>query len=163
MPSFDILSEVDLQEVKNAVDQANREAKTRFDFKGTDATISFKDKLTIELDCPTEERLKALLEVFKEKLVARKVSLKGFSYGDIKESGKSRVKQEVSIQSGLTQAQVKKIQDIIKALKLKNISYSFQGSQLRISGKKRDDLQTIIKTLKDSNLDFPVIFTNFRD
>jgi uncharacterized protein YajQ (UPF0234 family) len=163
MPSFDIVSQVNIQEVKNAVDQANREARTRFDFKGTFSEISWKDKSSLELDAPSEDRLKALVELLKEKLVSRKVSLKGIKFHEIKDSAKGRVKQLATIQSGLDQTQIKKIQELIKTLKLKNISYTPQGDQLRVSGKKRDDLQLIIKTLKNADLDYPLEFTNFKD
>jgi uncharacterized protein YajQ (UPF0234 family) len=127
MPSFDIVSELDMQEVRNAVDQANREAATRFDFKNTNATIEIGDK-ELRLSASTEDRLRAL-----------------------------------ALKAGITQDVGKKINKMVKDMGVKNLSSSIQGDQVRVTGKQRDDLQQAIAFFKQSDLDVPLQFTNFRD
>lgn len=163
MPTFDIISEVDHQEVRNAVDQANREASTRFDFRGTDSTIELTETELV-LESATEDRLRALYQVLEEKLVRRKVSLKSLAPGKVEEASKGRARQHIAIQAGITADNAKKINRLIKETGLKGVSSQTQGEQVRVSGKKRDDLQAVISALKDSDeISIPLQFTNFRD
>jgi len=162
MPSFDVVSEVDLQEVRNAVDQASREIGTRFDFKGTDSSIELTEK-TIELHTASDERLRALTQVLEEKLVKRKVSLKALGYGKVEEATKGTVRQTVTLNVGISDEKAREIGKFVKGLGLKGVSHQVQGDQLRVQGKKRDDLQTAIGKLKDNDFGIPLQFTNFRD
>ena len=162
MPSFDIVSEVDLQEVRNAVDQANREATTRFDFKGTDSTIELHDKELV-LNSSTEDRLRALHQVLDEKLVRREVSLKAFDAGKVEEASRGAACQKIAIQAGISSDHAKKLNKFIKDLGLKGVSSQTQGEQLRVTGKKRDDLQAVIAACKGEDFGIPLQFNNFRD
>ena len=162
MPTFDVVSEVDMQEVRNAVDQANREATTRFDFKGTDSAIELSDTELV-LSSSTEDRLRALYQVLQEKLVKREVSLKSFDVGKIEEASRGSARQRLGIQAGISSDHAKKINRFIKHLGLKGVSYQTQGDQLRVSGKKRDDLQAAIAALKAEDFGIPLQFNNFRD
>jgi uncharacterized protein YajQ (UPF0234 family) len=162
MPTFDVVSEVDMQEIRNAVDQASREAATRFDFKGTDSTIELgNDELVLRSS--TEDRLRALHQVLEEKLVRRQVSLKALDNGKVEEATKGTVRQHVKIRAGISADNAKKINKAIKDLNLKGISSQTQGDQVRVSGKKRDDLQAVIQALKEQDFEVPLQFTNFRD
>jgi cyclic-di-GMP-binding protein len=162
MPTFDVVSEVDMQEVRNAVDQASREASTRFDFKGTDSKVELKEK-SIELHSDSEQRLKALTQVLEERLVKRKVSLKALSYGKVEEASKGAVRQTVTLNMGINQDKAREIGKFIKELGLKGVSHQVQGDQLRVSGKKRDDLQDTIAALREHDFGIPLQFDNFRD
>ncbi|MHB8680739.1 MAG: YajQ family cyclic di-GMP-binding protein [Acidimicrobiales bacterium] len=162
MPTFDVVSEVDMQEVRNAVDQANREATTRFDFKGTDSSIELGDGELV-LRSATEDRLKALRQVLEEKLVRREVSLKALDDGKIEEASKGAARQHVKIKAGISADHAKQINKAIKDMNLKGVSSQTQGDQLRVSGKKRDDLQAVIKALREADFGIPLQFTNFRD
>ena len=162
MPSFDVVSEVDLQEVRNAVDQASREAGTRFDFKGTDSTIDLNDH-EIDLDSSTEDRLKALNQVLEEKLVRRQVSLKALDVGRIEEASKGRARQRTTLRAGISADHGKRINKLIKELGLKGVTSQVQGEQVRVTGKKRDDLQAVIQALKEQDLGIPLQFQNMRD
>ncbi len=162
MPSFDVVSEVDVQEVRNAIDQAHRELSTRFDFKGTDSTIEFKDN-SIQLESASEERLKAAAQVLEEKLVRRKVSLKALDYGKVEEASKGRARQSVAIQVGISDDKAREIGKYIKGLGLKGVQHQVQADQLRVTGKKRDDLQAAIQSLREHDFGVPLDFTNFRD
>jgi cyclic-di-GMP-binding protein len=162
MPTFDVTSEIDMQEVRNAVDQASREVATRFDFKNTGASVEL-NKDDIELKAPTEDRLRALTQVLEEKLVRRQVSLKALDYGKIEEAAKGSVRQHVTLKAGIGADQAKKINKIVKDMNLKGVSSQAQGDQLRVSGKKRDDLQAVIAKLKSEDLGIPLQFGNFRD
>ncbi len=162
MPSFDVVSELDLQEVRNAVDQADREVGTRFDFKNTDSSIDFTDtKITIESS--TADRLAALRQVLEEKLVKRKVSLKSLDYGKVEEATKGRARQVVTLKQGIASDKAKELNIYIKGLGLKGIQSQTQGDQLRVSGQKRDLLQDAIAALKEHDFDIALQFTNFRD
>jgi cyclic-di-GMP-binding protein len=162
VPTFDVVSEVDMQEVRNAVDQANREAGTRFDFKGTDSEVDLgPDELVLKSS--TEDRLKALHQVLEEKLVRRKVSLKAMTPGRIEEAAKGTVRQRIAIQAGVSADNAKKLNKFIKDHGPKGVSSQTQGDQLRVSGKKRDDLQAVIQALKEEDFGIPLQFTNFRD
>jgi uncharacterized protein YajQ (UPF0234 family) len=162
MPSFDVVSEVDMQEVRNAVDQASREVGTRFDFKDTGSNIELGEK-SIELHTASEERLRALTQVLEEKLVRRKVSLKALAYGNIEEAAKGTVRQTVTLSVGINDEKARAIGKFVKGMGLKGIQHQVQGPQLRVSGKKRDDLQTVIAKLKEQDFGIPLQFTNYRD
>ena len=162
MPTFDVVSEVDMQEIRNAVDQASREISTRYDFKGTDSTVELTEK-TIEMHSESDQRLKALVQVLEEKLVKRKVSLKALSYGKIEEATKGTVNQTVTLNVGINQDKAKEIGKFIKELGLKGVSHQTQGDQLRVSAKKRDDLQSAIEAMRGHDFEIPLQFTNFRD
>ena len=162
MPTFDIVSEVDMQEVRNAVDQANREATTRFDFKNTDSTIDLNDNELV-LHSSTEDRLRALYQVLEEKLVRRQVSLKAIDAGPIEEASKGTARQKIALKAGISQEHAKKLNKFIKDLGLKGVSSQTQGDQLRVTGKKRDDLQEVIAKCKAEDFGIPLQFNNFRD
>jgi cyclic-di-GMP-binding protein len=162
MPTFDVVSEVDMQEVRNAVDQTSREVATRFDFKGTDSTVELKEH-SIELHTENEQRLKALTQVLEEKLVRRKVSLKALGYGKVEDAAKGRVRQTATLNVGINQDKAKELGKFIKELGLKGVSHQVQGAQLRVSGKKKDDLQNAIAALREHDFGIPLQFTNFRD
>ncbi len=162
MPSFDIVSEVDHQEVRNAVDQANREASTRFDFKNTDSSIEVTDTELV-LHSSTEDRLRALRQVLDEKLVKRQVSLKALDPGKIEEASKGAARQHIAIRAGISQDHAKKLNKFIKDQGLKGVSSQTQGEQLRVTAKKRDDLQAVIAACKAEDFGIPLQFNNFRD
>jgi uncharacterized protein YajQ (UPF0234 family) len=162
MPSFDVVSEVDIQEVRNAVDQANREATTRFDFKGTDSEITFSEK-ELTLSSSTEDRLNALYQVLIEKMVKREVSLKTLDPQKVEDASRGAARQKVLLKAGISQEIGKQINKLIKELNAKNISSSIQGDQVRVTGKQRDDLQRAMAAIKEADLPVPVQFTNFRD
>ncbi|MFI5046326.1 MAG: YajQ family cyclic di-GMP-binding protein [Acidimicrobiia bacterium] len=162
MPTFDVVSELDMQEVRNAVDQAQREVSTRFDFKDTGSTVELKDK-AIELGTESESRLQALTQVLEEKLVRRKVSLKALDFGKIEEASKGAVRQTVTLQMGISSDKAREIGKFLKDLNLKGVQHQVQGDQLRVSGKKRDDLQTAIAAMREHDFALPLQFTNFRD
>ncbi len=162
MPTFDIVSQVDHQEVRNAVDQANREASTRFDFKNTDSSIEVSDTELV-LHSSTEDRLRALYQVLEEKLVRRQVSLKALDPGKIEEAAKGTARQRIGIRAGISSDHAKRLNKFIKDLGLKGISSQTQGDQLRVSGKKRDDLQAVITACKAEDFGIPLQFENFRD
>ncbi|MEJ7765723.1 MAG: YajQ family cyclic di-GMP-binding protein [Acidimicrobiales bacterium] len=162
MPTFDIVSEVDLQEVRNAVDQASREIANRFDFKNTGSTVELAGS-ELRLTSNAEERLKAAIQVVEEKLVKRKVSLKALEHGKVEEGSKGAVRQTITLKAGVDSDRAKKINGFLKGLGLKGLSSQTQGEQIRVSAKKRDDLQSAIAALKAEDFDLPLQFTNFRD
>ena len=162
VPTFDVVSEVNIQEVRNAVDQANREASTRFDFKDTGAQIEFTEK-ELHLGASSEDRLRALSLVLDEKLVKRGVSLKSLDRGSIVEGSRGSARQTITIVAGISQDKAKAINKFIKELNLKGVSGSIQGDSLRVSGKKRDDLQEAIAKLKEADFGIPLQYNNFRD
>jgi len=151
-----------MQEVRNAVDQANREATTRFDFKGTNSTIELTDQELV-LTSSTEDRLRALYQVLQEKMVKRDVSLKSFDVGKIEEATRGTARQKLTIQAGISTDHAKKLNKFIKELGLKGVSSQTQGDQLRVTGKKRDDLQAVITAAKAEDFGIPLQFINFRD
>lgn len=163
MPSFDVVSEVDLSEVRNAVDQTAREVGTRYDFKGTDSTVEFDGKLKININSATEDRVNAIINVLEEKFVKRQVSLKALDHGKGEEAAGARWKQELTLRMGLSTEKAKEIGKYIKENGPKGIQHQIQGDQLRVTGKKRDDLQSVISLLKEHNFDIPLEFENFRD
>jgi uncharacterized protein YajQ (UPF0234 family) len=162
MPTFDVVSEVDRQEVRNAVDQARREINTRFDFKNTNSVID-QDDLTFTLRTVSEDRLTALRQVFEEKLVKRGVSLKGLEYGKVEEATHNTVRQSATLSVGISSDKAREINKLIKAEAPKGVSSQTQGDAIRVSGKKRDDLQAAIAAIKAADLGIPVQFQNFRD
>lgn len=162
MPSFDITSEVDHQEVRNAVDQAMREVTNRFDFKNTNPSIELDDG-SITLRCATEDRLAALRQVLEERLVKRKVSLKALSYGKVEEASGGTPRQVATLVAGISSDKAKEINRFIKDLGLKGVQSQTQGDQIRVTGKKRDDLQSVIAACKEHDFDIPLQFGNFRD
>jgi uncharacterized protein YajQ (UPF0234 family) len=162
MPSFDVVSEVDHQEVRNAVDQAARELSNRFDFKGTDSSIDLSEHELI-LRSSTEERLKAVRQVLEEKLVKRQVSLKALDYQKVEEASGSSARQHVKIVAGISSDKAREVNKKIKDLGLKGVQSQTQGEQVRVTGKKRDDLQAVIAALKEADLGIPLQFNNFRD
>ncbi|SFU76090.1 YajQ family cyclic di-GMP-binding protein [Alicyclobacillus macrosporangiidus] len=159
--SFDVVSEVDLQEVQNAVQQALKEISTRFDFKGSKSDIEFDGKGVITLLSDDEYKLNALRDVLESKLVKRGVSLKALRPGKIEPAAGGTVRQAVRLQQGIEQDVAKQITKLVKDTKLK-VQVSIQGDQLRVSGKSRDDLQAVIRTLRDADLPVPLQFTNYR-
>ena len=164
MPTFDIVSEVDMQEVRNAVDQANREAATRFDFKNTDSAIDLNENDNeLVLRSSTEDRLRALHQVLDEKLVKRQVSLKAFEDAKVEEAQKGTSRQKIAIRAGISSDHAKRLNKFIKDLGLKGVSSQTQGDQLRVTGKKRDDLQEVIAKCKAEDFGIPLQFNNFRD
>jgi cyclic-di-GMP-binding protein len=162
MPSFDVVSEVDHQEVRNAVDQAVREITTRFDFKNTDTGVELGDG-AITLNSVNEDRLAAARLVLEEKLVKRKVSLKTLDYGRVEDAAGGRKRQVAALQAGINSDKARELNKFIKALGVKGIQSQTQGDQLRVSGKKRDDLQSVIAALREEDFGVPLQFTNFRD
>ena len=159
--SFDIVSKIDRQEVDNALSQAARELAQRYDFKGTGAEIKWSGEKAIEISANAEERAKAVLEVFKEKLVKRDQSLKILDAGDPRPSGKE-VKISVALKEGISQENAKKVGKLIRDEGPKGVKVQVQGEELRVSSKKRDDLQTVIALVKAQDYDFAVQFTNYR-
>lgn len=161
MPTFDIVSEVDQQEVRNAVDQAARELANRYDFRGTDSTIRHAEN-EIVVESSTENRLDAAVDVLKEKLVRRKVSLKALSGGEPRQVGGGRYQASFSLNQGIEQDAAKELSKTVRDSKLK-VQVQIQGNQLRVQGKKRDDLQQVIALLKDLDYRLPLQYVNFRD
>ncbi len=160
MPSFDVVSEVDLQEVRNAVDQASRELSTRFDFKGVDAGFELVDE-QIQMFAQEEFQLEQMLGILKDKLIRRDVDVRALDPGKVEASGKQK-RQTFSLKQGIGRDDAKKITKLIKDSKLK-VQSQVQGEQVRVTGKKRDDLQDVIAMLKKSELEVPLDFKNFRD
>jgi uncharacterized protein YajQ (UPF0234 family) len=162
MPTFDVTSEVDMQEVRNAVDQASREVTQRYDFKGTDSSVELGED-SITMASSTEDRLNALRVVLEEKLVKRKVSLKALDYAKVEDAAGGSVRQVASLTAGINSDKARDINKFIKGLGLKGIQSQTQGDQVRVSGKKRDDLQAVITKMKEHDFDIPLQFGNFRD
>ncbi|HEX4906797.1 MAG TPA: YajQ family cyclic di-GMP-binding protein [Acidimicrobiales bacterium] len=162
MPSFDVVSELDMQEVRNAVDQAQRELSTRFDFKDTGSSIELgKDELTLKSS--SEDRIRAVRQVIEEKFVKRKISMKALDWGKVEEAAGSTVRQQVKLKAGIGSDDARDLNKRIKALGLKGIQSQYQGDAVRVTGKKRDELQAVIAALKEADLDLPLQFNNFRD
>ena len=151
-----------MQEVRNAVDQAVREVSTRFDFKNTDSTIELAGG-EIHLHSNTEDRLKAVVQVLEEKMVKREVSLKALDYAKVEEAAKGTVRQTVHLQAGINSDKARAINKFIKEKAPKGVNSQTQGDQVRVTGKKRDDLQNVIAALKAEDFGIPLQFNNFRD
>ncbi|GAB3963936.1 YajQ family cyclic di-GMP-binding protein [Plantactinospora veratri] len=160
-PSFDIVSKVDRQEIDNALRQTEKELSTRFDFRGTGADISWSGEEGVSLQAETEERVKAALEVFKEKLVKRNISLKSLDAGEARPSGKVH-KIDCKIIQGIDSDKAKAISKKIRDEGPKGVQAQIQGDQLRVTGKKKDDLQIVISLLKSEDFGVALQFTNYR-
>lgn len=159
--SFDIVSEFDRQEVDNALNQAAKELGNRYDFRGTDAAIEWKGEDAIELSANSEDRVKAALDVFIEKLVPRGISMKAFDSGEPMASGKG-YRLVGSLKQGIDKENAKKITKIIRDEGPKGVKTQIQGDDIRVSSKKRDDLQAVIALLKGADLEIALQFTNYR-
>jgi cyclic-di-GMP-binding protein len=160
MPSFDIVSNIDNHEITNAVDQANREIKNRFDFKDSNARLELaKDKITII--APTDFQLKQVDEILRSKLAKRSVDVRSFKYQDIN-TNLSEARQLIDVKQGIDAENAKKIVKLIKEGGFK-VQASIQGEQVRVTGKKRDDLQEVMAMLREAKVEIPLQFTNFRD
>lgn len=163
MPSFDVVSEFDLQEVRNAVDQAAREAATRYDFKGTDTKVELVGDNAITLESASDDRVDAIRQVLEERLVKRDVSLKVLDVGKIEEAAGGRARQHIGLAAGISSDKARELNKFIKGLGVKGIQSQTQGEQVRVTGKKRDTLQEVIAALKGNDFDIPLQFENFRD
>lgn len=161
MPSFDIVSEVNQVEVRNAVDQTNKEVSTRFDFKGSDSRVEIGDK-TLTLYADDEFKLKQVTDVLTAKLAKRQVDVRSLKYADLEKISGNKVKQAVTVRTGVEQELAKKIVRILKDGKLK-VQGSIQGDAVRVSGAKKDELQAAIALVRKSVTDFPLQYQNFRD
>lgn len=160
MPSFDIVSNTDNHELTNAVDQANRELTTRFDFKNTNARIELsKDKMTII--APTDFQLKQVDEILRNKLAKRGVDIRSLDYKDVSVN-LSEARQAIDVKQGIDAEHAKKVTKLIKESGIK-VQASIQGAQVRVTGKKRDDLQEVIALLRTANVGIPLQYENFRD
>lgn len=158
--SFDIVSQVNLQEVDNAIQQAKREIETRYDFKGSVSAITREDQqLTVVSD--DEYKLKSVIDILQSKLIKRDVSLKALNYRKVEPAAGGTVRQKIDLVNGIEQEQAKKISKRIKDAKLK-VQVQIQGDQLRVSGKSRDDLQRAIQQVKDADIEIPLQFINYR-
>ena len=162
MPSFDVVSEIDQQEIRNAVDQARREVGTRFDFKNTDTSMELDD-VSLTLNTASEDRLAALHLLLEEKFVKRNVSLKALDYGKVEEASGGRSRQKITFVAGISSEKARALNKAIKELNVKGIQSQTQGEQLRVTAKKRDDLQDVIAGLKAGDFGIPLQFNNFRD
>jgi hypothetical protein len=160
-PSFDVVSKVDRQEADNALNQAAKEVQQRFDFRGTDASIVWAGENGITITASTEERCKAAIEVFKEKLIKRGISLKSFEVGDPAPSGKV-FKVTGNLVQGIASDKAREISKLIRDQGPKGVQAQIQGDQLRVSGKKKDDLQAVIALLRGSDLGVALQFDNYR-
>jgi cyclic-di-GMP-binding protein len=159
--SFDIVSKIDRQEADNALNQASKEIGTRFDFRGVGASIQWSGEHGVEIRANSEERANAVLDVFKEKLVKRGVSLKHLDAAEPKASGKE-YRISISLKEGITQDNAKKVSKIIRDEGPKGVKAQVQGEELRVSSKSRDDLQSVISLLKSKDFDFALQFINYR-
>jgi hypothetical protein len=162
MPSFDIVSDIDRQELRNAVDQAQREMTQRFDFKGTDSSID-QNELVITIKTISEEKARAVRVLLEEKFVKRGMSLKGIEWGKFEQASGDTVRQLVTVKVGISSDKAREINKLIKEKGGKGISSQTQGEQVRVTGKKRDDLQAVMALLKGEDLGVPLQFENFRD
>jgi uncharacterized protein YajQ (UPF0234 family) len=162
MPSFDVVSEVDKQELRNAVDQASREFANRFDFRGTETTVEISGEDGVVVESSADGRLDAANQVLREKLVKRKIDPKAISGGEPKQVGGGRVRSEWKLVNGIPQDEAKKLTKEIRDTGLK-VQAQVQGDQVRVQGKKRDDLQAVITHLKALDFELPLQYINFRD
>jgi len=158
--SFDIVSEVSMPEVSNAVDKARREIAQRYDFKDTGTSLSQDDKL-IEVRSSTEDRLKAAIDVLKERAVKREISLKALAFGPIQPAAKGTVRQSINVNVGISEEKAREITKFIKGLKTK-VQSQVQGDQVRVTGKAKDDLQAVMRAVREHDFEVALQFTNFR-
>jgi len=160
MPSFDVVSEVDKHELSNAVDQANRELVTRFDFKGSNATFEL-DEYVVTMAAPSSFQLKQMLDILRGRMSARSIDVRCLELGDVAENV-AGARQKITVRQGIEQAISKKLIAAIKGSKIK-VESQINGDKLRISSKKRDDLQAVMALLRKQDVDLPLQFNNFRD
>lgn len=160
MPSFDIVSEVDTHELTNAVDQANRELSTRFDFKGVEASFKLEDAV-IQMAAPSDFQLQQMTDILRARLIARKIDARCLDFGDI-DTNLAGARQKVTVKQGIERDLAKKIQTVIKESKAK-VDSQINGDKLRVTGKKRDDLQDVMALLRQKEFELPLQFDNFRD
>jgi uncharacterized protein YajQ (UPF0234 family) len=160
MPSFDVVSEIDKHELTNAVDQANREVDTRFDFKGTDSKFELSGN-EVTLESGSEFQLQQMMDILHKKMVKRGLDIACLEANDPEVIGK-RARQKATAREGIDKELARKIVKLVKEQKLK-VQAAIQGEQVRVTGKKRDDLQQVIAMLKEAKLDLPLQYTNFRD
>jgi uncharacterized protein YajQ (UPF0234 family) len=160
MPSFDVISEVDKHELTNAVDQANRELASRFDFKGTDAKFEL-DRFEITQHAPSEFQLQQMLDILRARLVSRKIDVRALDVAE-PETNLAGARQKITVKQGIEQPVAKKLVAGLKAAKLK-VEAQINGDKLRVSGKKRDDLQLAMAVLRKADVELPLQFDNFRD
>jgi uncharacterized protein YajQ (UPF0234 family) len=156
------VSEVDLQELRNAVDQASRELANRYDFKGTNSSIE-QQELVLTLRTASEDRLRALKVLLEERLVKRQISLKALEWGKVEQASGEAVRQVVTVKVGVSSDKAREINRLVKDKGPKGVSSQAQDGRVRVSGKKRDDLQATIAMLRGAGLDIPLQFVNFRD
>ncbi len=161
MPSFDVVSEVNQVEVRNAVDQANKEIGTRFDFKGSDARVEYNDKV-LTLYADDDFKLRQVTDVLVAKFAKRQVDVRSLQHGDVEKVSGNKVKQAVTVRTGVDAELAKKIVRMIKDSRLK-VQASIQGDAVRVSGAKKDDLQAAIALVRKSVTDYPLQYQNFRD
>lgn len=161
MPSFDVVSEVDMHEINNAIDQSNREVGTRFDFKGVDAKFELTDNTEIQVIAESDFQIQQMVEMLRGKIVKRGINAKSLVEGDIVVTGKKAV-MPIKLQQGIESDLARKIVKMIKETKIK-VQTAIQGDKLRVNGKKRDELQQVIAFLRDADLEVPLQFDNFRD
>jgi hypothetical protein len=160
MPSFDVVSEVDHHELTNAVDQMNREISNRFDFKGSNARVELKDQV-MNVEANSQFQIKQMHDIIYKKLASRGIDTSCLEQGKIEERG-MRAYQVITVREGVDKELAKKIVKMIKETKMK-VQAAIQGEQVRVTGKKRDDLQSVIEMLKGADIDLPLQFNNFRD
>lgn len=160
MPSFDVVSEVDFHEVTNAVDQANREIKTRFDFRGVDARFERKEDV-VRITAEADIQLDQMIDILRAKLVKRSIDPRVMDIGDQEHVGKL-LHKNIKIQEGIGSLLAKKVVKMIKDKKMK-VQAAIQGEKVRVTGKKRDDLQQVMSMLKEEEIDTPLQYNNFRD
>ena len=158
--SFDIVSEVDLQEVRNAYDQANRELLTRFDFKNTESSID-RDESTIEVRSSTENRLEAAREVLKDKMVRRGIPLKALTEAPVLPAARGHYRQSIHVSKGINDEKGREITKFVRGLPAK-VQTQIQGTQIRVTAKKKDDLQAVIRAVREHDFGIPLQFTNYR-
>jgi uncharacterized protein YajQ (UPF0234 family) len=162
MPSFDVVSQLDLQEVDNALNQARKEVLQRYDFKDTATVIDWDKKEKISIESKDEFKVKAVDDVLREKLARRHVALKAVDFGKVEPGPGGRAKQEIKLKQGIDADRAREIVKLVKEAKLK-VQAQVMGDQVRVSGKKRDDLQAAIQVIRARDLDLPLQFINFRD
>jgi|TARA_B110000914_G_scaffold219639_1_gene228562 uncharacterized protein YajQ (UPF0234 family) len=161
MPSFDIVSEVDMHELSNALDQSNRDVGTRFDFKGTDASFELDNDSNIKVSAEADFQIQQMLEILRSKMVKRGIDIKSLEEGDVQLVGQ-KANMIVTVQQGIEADIARKIVKAVKQAKLK-VQTAIQGEKLRVTGKKRDDLQQVMALLKDGSYGVPLQYDNFRD
>ena len=162
MPSFDVVSKVELQEIDNALNQARKEIAQRYDFKGTKTLLNWDQREEIEIVSKDEYKIKASVEVLRSKLARRGVPLKALAYGPVESAAGGRARQVITVRQGISGDAARKITRLVKATGLK-VQAQILQDQVRVSGKKRDDLQQVIARLKQEEMDIPLQFVNYRD